>query len=157
MLDVMREVQVPLLAVLLIGGCAAKARHAIGARSIDAGIGPTAMFPLRLRRPVGDRRCARASSASAPACCSPRAAPGRAGPRPRSARRPALLFGTAVAALHELRARTAGCGLRLLRRAEPHAGELAGDHAGGAAVRGRARLDRRRRRCAWPARPGRHG
>ena len=52
MLAVAREVQIPLLAVLLIGGCAAKARRALGARSIDAGIGPTAMFPFRLQRPA---------------------------------------------------------------------------------------------------------
>jgi hypothetical protein len=32
MLAVMREVQVPLLALLLFGGCAAKARYAIGTR-----------------------------------------------------------------------------------------------------------------------------
>ena len=51
-LAVAREVQIPLLAVLLIGGCAAKARRALGARSIDAGIGPTAMFPFRLQRPA---------------------------------------------------------------------------------------------------------
>jgi len=42
-----REVQIPLLAALLIGGCAAKARRALSARSIEAGIGPTAVFPLR--------------------------------------------------------------------------------------------------------------
>ena len=48
MLAVVREIQVPLLAVLLIGGCAAKARQAL--RS-SKGSGPTAMFPLWLRRP----------------------------------------------------------------------------------------------------------
>jgi hypothetical protein len=51
-LAIAREVQIPLLAVLLIGGCAAKARRALGARSIDAGIGPTGMFPFRLQRPA---------------------------------------------------------------------------------------------------------
>jgi hypothetical protein len=51
-LAVAREVQIPLLAVLLIGGCAAKARRALGARSIDAGIGPTGMFPFSLQRPA---------------------------------------------------------------------------------------------------------
>jgi hypothetical protein len=54
MLAVMREVQVPLLAVLLFCGCAAKARHAIGARQ---GSGPTAMVPLRLRRPASFALC----------------------------------------------------------------------------------------------------
>jgi len=51
-LAVAREVQIPLLAVLLIGGCAAKARRALGARSIEAGIGPTGMFPFSLQRPA---------------------------------------------------------------------------------------------------------
>jgi hypothetical protein len=51
-LAIAREVQIPLLAVLLIGGCAAKARRALGARSIDAGIGPTGMFPFSLQRPA---------------------------------------------------------------------------------------------------------
>ena len=56
-LAVVREVQIPLLAVLLIGGCAAKARRALGARSIEAGIGPTGMFPFRLQRPAAIATC----------------------------------------------------------------------------------------------------
>ena len=58
MLAVARGVQVPLLGVLLIGGCVAKGRRAIGARSVGAGIGPTAMFPLPLRRPAAIAICA---------------------------------------------------------------------------------------------------
>jgi hypothetical protein len=57
-LDMVREVQIPLLAALLVGGCAAKARRAISEHSIEAGTGPTAMFPLRLRRPVAIALCA---------------------------------------------------------------------------------------------------
>jgi hypothetical protein len=110
-LAVAREVQIPLLAVLLIGGCAAKARHALDARSIDAGIGPTGMFPFRLQRPaaiaisagefalgVGLLLTAGRIGVGAPALAV-RAAT-------------AVLFCTAVAALAELRTRRpdAGCG-----------------------------------------------
>ena len=108
MLAVMREVQVPLLAVLLFCGCAAKARHAIGARQ---GSGPTAMVPLRLRRPATLALCATEFTLGAALLLTA----GRAGTgNPASAARAAtvLLFGTAAAALHELRARRpeAGCG-----------------------------------------------
>jgi hypothetical protein len=108
MLAVIREVQVPLLAVLLFGGGAAKARHAIGARH---GSGPTAMFPLRLRRPATFALCATEFALGAALLLTA----GRAGAgNPAAAARAAtaLLFGTAAAALHELRARRpdAGCG-----------------------------------------------
>jgi hypothetical protein len=110
-LAIAREVQIPLLAVLLIGGCAAKARRALGARSIDAGIGPTGMFPFRLQRPaaivifvselglgVGLLVTAGRIGAGPPALAV-RAAT-------------AVLFCTAVAALAELRSRRpdVGCG-----------------------------------------------
>jgi len=110
-LAIAREVQIPLLAVLLIGGCAAKARRALGARSIDAGIGPTGMFPFRLQRPaaivifvselglgVGLLVTAGGIGAGPPALAV-RAAT-------------AVLFWTAVAALAELRSRRpdVGCG-----------------------------------------------
>jgi hypothetical protein len=110
-LAVAREVQIPLLAVLLIGGCAAKARRALGARSIDAGIGPTGMFPFRLQRPaaitiwvsefalgVGLLLTAARIGAGAPAVAVRVAT--------------ALLFCTAAAVLADLRTRRpdAGCG-----------------------------------------------
>ena len=110
-LAVAREVQIPLLAVLLIGGCAAKARRALGARSIDAGIGPTGMFPFRLQRPAAiDDLRQRVRPGSRPA--------GDRGPHrgrwPALAVRvaTALLFCTAAAALAELRTRRpdVGCG-----------------------------------------------
>jgi len=111
MLAVAREVQVPLLAVLLISGCAAKARRAIGARSIDAGIGPTAMFPVPLRRPAAMAICASEFGLGIGLLVTA----GRVGAGwPADAVRgaAALLFGTAVAALQELRTRRpdAGCG-----------------------------------------------
>ena len=111
MLAVTREVQVPLLAVLLIGGCAAKAHRAIGARSIDAGIGPTAMFPLPLRRPAAMAICVSEFGLGIGLLVTA----GRIGAGwPANAVRvaAALLFCTAVAALQELRTRRpdAGCG-----------------------------------------------
>jgi hypothetical protein len=110
-LAVAREVQIPVLAVLLIGGCAAKARRARGARSIDAGIGPTGMFPFRLQRPpaiaifvsefvLGVGLLVTAGRIGAgPTALGVRAAT-------------AVLFWTAVAALAELRTRRpdVGCG-----------------------------------------------
>jgi hypothetical protein len=111
MLAVLREVQIPLLAVLLIGGCAAKARRAIKSRSIAAGTGPTVMFPLRLRRPAAIAMCAGELALGIGLLLTA----GRAGAgTPALALRGAtgLLFCTAVGALHELRARRpdAGCG-----------------------------------------------
>ena len=111
-----REVQIPLLAALLIGGCAAKARRALSARSIEAGIGPTAVFPLRLHRPVAIALCAGelALGGGLLLTAGPLAAgPLSAGPAAHAIRSAtALLFGTAVGALYELRARQpgAGCG-----------------------------------------------
>jgi hypothetical protein len=106
-----RDIQVPLLAVLLLGGCAAKARRAISARSMAPQTGPTALFPLRLRRPVAAVVCVTELALGAGLVITA----GRFG-----AGLPALvvrlltvvLFGTAVGALYELRARRpdAGCG-----------------------------------------------
>jgi hypothetical protein len=52
MLIAIRELQIPVLAAMLIGGCAAKAWQAWRSRSVAAGMGATGLFPLRLRRPV---------------------------------------------------------------------------------------------------------
>ncbi|MGN6792441.1 MAG: MauE/DoxX family redox-associated membrane protein [Streptosporangiaceae bacterium] len=49
MFTALGQAQIPLLAAVLLGGCAAKFARAIRRRSIDAGLGPTALFPLRLR------------------------------------------------------------------------------------------------------------
>jgi hypothetical protein len=58
MLTAARELQIPLLAVLLIGGCAAKAWRVLRLRSIKAAMDPAGLFPLRLRRPVMIMMCA---------------------------------------------------------------------------------------------------
>lgn len=110
-LSTARNVQVPLLAALLLGGFAAKARRSISAHSITAGMGPTALFPVRLRRPVAIVVCVCELVLGVGLLVTA----GESG-----ARLPALvirlmtvvLFGTAVGALHELRSRRpdAGCG-----------------------------------------------
>jgi hypothetical protein len=46
----LREAQVPLLAVLLLGGSAAKLARVLRVGTMDAGLGPTALFPMPLRR-----------------------------------------------------------------------------------------------------------
>ena len=49
MLAALRDIQIPLLATMLLGGCSAKLARAVQRRSVSAGLGPTALFPLRLR------------------------------------------------------------------------------------------------------------
>jgi hypothetical protein len=53
-----QAVQIPLLSALLLSGCALKAIRAIRVGSMDAGLGPTALFPMRLRRPLAMAMCA---------------------------------------------------------------------------------------------------
>ena len=110
-LDLLREVQLPLLAVLLAGACAAKARRAITARSVDAGTGPTAVVPLRLRRPaaVGLCACELALSIGLLVTAGP---VGAGGPSLVVRCATALLLCTAAGALYVLRTRRpdAGCG-----------------------------------------------
>jgi hypothetical protein len=55
---VIREVQIPLLTVMLLGGCGAKAVRVLKSRDLAVGLGPTALFPLRLRRPIAMGMCA---------------------------------------------------------------------------------------------------
>jgi hypothetical protein len=52
MFPALREVQIPLLAVMLLGGCAAKAWRALHSRSAAAGMDATGLVPLHLRRPA---------------------------------------------------------------------------------------------------------
>src|SRR5277367_590667 len=58
LLATLQAVQVPLLSALLLSGCAAKLVRVIRVGSMDAGLGPTALFPMRLRRPVAMAMCA---------------------------------------------------------------------------------------------------
>lgn len=59
-LTMVREVQIPLLAALLLGGCVSKVTKMLrtGLPGLaDGGDGPTALFPMRLRRPVSTAMC----------------------------------------------------------------------------------------------------
>jgi hypothetical protein len=58
MLTALGVAQIPLLAAMLIGGCSAKFVRVVQRRSIDAGLGPTALFPLRLRPWAAGTLCA---------------------------------------------------------------------------------------------------
>jgi hypothetical protein len=110
-LALVREVQIPLLALLLTAGCGAKVGRVISARSVDAGTGPTVLFPLRLRRTAVLVMCASELALGTGLLLT---AGGLGGGELASAIRgaTALLFGTAVGALYELRARRpdVGCG-----------------------------------------------
>jgi Methylamine utilisation protein MauE len=52
-----RETQIPLLALILLGACAAKLARTVRTRSMNAGLGPTELFPRRLRRPAAVAIC----------------------------------------------------------------------------------------------------
>jgi hypothetical protein len=58
MLTAARELQIPLLAVMLLGGCAAKAWRVLRSRSIKAAMDPVGLFPLGVRRPIMVTMCA---------------------------------------------------------------------------------------------------
>jgi hypothetical protein len=58
MLTAFRDAQIPLLAAMLLGGCSAKLARAVRRRSVAAGLGPTALFPLRLRPLAAGALCA---------------------------------------------------------------------------------------------------
>ena len=110
-LAVAREVQVPLLAVLLLGGCAAKVRRTICTRSIAREMGPTALFPVRLRQPAGVVVCASELVLGVGLLVT---AGGFGAGTPALVVRTltVVLFSTAVGALYVLRTRrpAAGCG-----------------------------------------------
>jgi hypothetical protein len=57
-LSAIREVQIPLLAVMLLSGCGAKGARVLKSRELAVGLGPTALFPLRLRKPLAVAMCA---------------------------------------------------------------------------------------------------
>jgi hypothetical protein len=52
-----RDLQLPLLACMLLGGCAGKAWRVLRDRSMNSGLGPTVLFPWRLRRPIMIAMC----------------------------------------------------------------------------------------------------
>ncbi|MGO9164612.1 MAG: MauE/DoxX family redox-associated membrane protein [Streptosporangiaceae bacterium] len=58
LLTAIREVQIPLLSAMLLGGGAAKLLRMARPGSADAGIGAATLFPTRLRRPLALAVCA---------------------------------------------------------------------------------------------------
>ena len=52
-----REVQIPVVAAMLLVGCVAKLIQTVRAGSGDAGFGPATLFPVRMRRPVAISVC----------------------------------------------------------------------------------------------------
>ncbi|HEY1820503.1 MAG TPA: MauE/DoxX family redox-associated membrane protein [Trebonia sp.] len=111
MLTIAREVQIPLLAALLIGGWAAKARRGATDHPASPETGPTAMLPPRLRRPVALALCATEFVLGVGLLVTAGSA-GAGLPAVAVRTATALLFCTAAGALHELRTRRpeAGCG-----------------------------------------------
>lgn len=111
MLSTARDVQAPLLAALLLGGCAAKVRRTISARSVAAEMGPTLLFPIRLRRPAAIVVCV-CELALGVGLLVTVGGFGAGAPALVFRWLTVVLFGTAVGALYELRSRQpeAGCG-----------------------------------------------
>lgn len=110
-MEATRAIQIPMLSAMLTGGCLAKARRAIRERSVSAGLSPTAMFPLRLRRPVAVCMCVSELGLGIGLILTA----GRFGaglPADAVRAATALLFLIAVGGLHVLRSRRpgAGCG-----------------------------------------------
>ncbi len=106
-----QEVQIPLLAAMLLGGFAAKAARVLRVGTVDAGLGPTALFPMRLRRPVATGTCV-AELACGIALLVTAGRLGRGEPANTVRLATALLFLVATCALIELRVShpDAGCG-----------------------------------------------
>jgi hypothetical protein len=114
MLTALREVQIPLLAIMLLGGCAAKAWRALSSRSVTAGMGPTGLFPVHLRRPITIMMFLAELSLGLGLIGTAGRIPDAASRLPATIVRTAtaLFFLIAVGALNELRQRRpdAGCG-----------------------------------------------
>ena len=56
-LEAIREVQIPLLAAMLLGGSTTKLTRTLRTGAADKGAGPTALFPMRLRLPLALAMC----------------------------------------------------------------------------------------------------
>jgi hypothetical protein len=111
LLDVLREVQVPVLGVLLAGASAAKGGRGFSTRSFGTETGPGVLFPVRLRRPAAIGLCASELALGAGLLLTAGRG-GAGGPALTVRLATALLFCTAVGALVVLRERRpdAGCG-----------------------------------------------
>lgn len=114
MLTAVRELQIPLLAALLLGGCAAKAWRLLRTRSLSAALVPTGLLPLRLQQPVMMTMCATefALGLGLIGTAGQVGAGGQGLPATIVRAGTALFFLVAVGALNETRQRRpdAGCG-----------------------------------------------
>ena len=57
LLTAAEDAQIPLLSAMLLGGCSAKLVRVLRTRTMAAALGPTALFPVHLRRPVAVVLC----------------------------------------------------------------------------------------------------
>lgn len=110
LLDV-RGLQVPVLAAMLLGGCAGKGARVIHDRSLAPAFGPTGLFPWRLRRPIMIVMCVMELGLGLALL----ATAGRFGaglPATGARAATALFFLVAIGTLYEVRQRRpdAGCG-----------------------------------------------
>ncbi len=114
MFTAVRELQVLLLAALLLGGCATKAWRLLRTRSLSAVLVPAGLLPLQLRQPVMMTMCATELALGLGLICTAGRL-GAGGPGlPATVVRAgtALFFLVAAGALNETRQRgpDAGCG-----------------------------------------------
>ena len=54
-IELVRQLQLLVLAMIMLGAAAAKLSRVLRAGSLSAGLGPTELFPARLRRPAATR------------------------------------------------------------------------------------------------------
>jgi hypothetical protein len=142
-LTAIREVQIPLLAAMLLGAFLAKTWRALRPHAHPARSDPADLFPAHLRRPIMVLVFA-AELGLGLGLIGTAVKFGRDWPAlPATVRTgTALFFLVAVGALNEMRQPASGRGLRLLRRAQRHAHRPAHHRPPGPAVRVRRRHPR---------------
>jgi hypothetical protein len=110
-LAAIREVQIPLVAAMLLGGWLTKLTRTVRSGSVDSNLGPTALFPMSLRRPAAITICVIECGLGLGLIIT---AGGLGGPTPATCIRlgAGLLFLIATSALIELRTvrPDVGCG-----------------------------------------------
>jgi hypothetical protein len=111
MLTSIREIQVLVLVSILLGACGAKLARVARTGTVSAGLGPTELFPRRLRRPAAVTLCVTETSLGV-ALILTAGRFGAGGPASTVRIATALLFMVAVCGLVELRQHRPdlGCG-----------------------------------------------
>ena len=110
-ISAVQYVQIPLLAAMLLGGCSAKLVQVVRVGSVETALGPTALFPMRMRRPLALVMCGVECGLGIGLIVTAGQA-GRGGPVICVRLGAALLFTVATCALIELRTSRpdVGCG-----------------------------------------------